>query len=58
MTTMAVILTLVTLVGILLSAWLSGAETGLYTINRVRLTVRSARGDHAATQVHGARPWP
>jgi putative hemolysin len=51
MTTIAVILTLVTIVGILLSAWLSGAETGLYTINRVRLTVRSARGDRAAKQV-------
>jgi CBS domain containing-hemolysin-like protein len=44
----AAIFVSITFVGVLLSASFSGLETGLYTINRVRLTVRDARGEAAA----------
>jgi CBS domain containing-hemolysin-like protein len=37
-----------TLIGIMLSAMFSGLETGLYTINRVRLAVRASRGNRRA----------
>ncbi len=54
----ALIFGLMTLVGVSLSAMFSGLETGLYTINRVRLTVRAAHGDHAAVTLRRilARP--
>jgi len=42
---------LVALVGLGASAVFSGIETGLYTINRVRLTVRAGRGERAATRL-------
>ena len=46
MTPMAAILfAVLILVGLLGSAFYSGMETGLYTINRVRLTVRAGHGD-------------
>ncbi len=38
-------------VGIALSALYSGLETGLYTLNPVRLTVRAARGEAAAVRL-------
>ncbi|MDG2199935.1 MAG: CNNM domain-containing protein [Phycisphaerales bacterium] len=39
---------LLIIVGLLGSAFYSGMETGLYTINRVRLTVRAGHGDARA----------
>ncbi len=39
------------LVGLLLSALFSGLETGLYTLNPVRLTVRAAHGDPSAVRL-------
>ena len=39
------------LVGLGASALCSGIETGLYTINRVRLAVRVGRGDRAALRI-------
>ena len=39
------------LVAILLSALFSGLETGIYTLNRVRLAVRAAHGDRAAVRI-------
>lgn len=41
----------VALVGLGLSALFSGLETGLYTINRVRLTVRASRHDRRAERL-------
>ena len=40
-----------TLMGFVLSGLFSGAETGMYTLNRVRLTVRAARGERAAVRL-------
>jgi CBS domain containing-hemolysin-like protein len=40
-----------TLLGVLLSASFSGLETGLYTINRVRLTVRAGHGLRSAVRL-------
>ncbi len=37
------------LVGLALTGLFAGYETGVYTLNRVRLAVRTARGDRAAT---------
>lgn len=45
------LLLLAALVGIVLSALFSGMETGLYTINRVRLTLRRSEGDLAASRL-------
>jgi CBS domain containing-hemolysin-like protein len=42
---------LVCLVGLTLSALFSGLETGAYSVNRVRLHVRSHHGDRAARQL-------
>jgi CBS domain containing-hemolysin-like protein len=42
---------LMTLAGICLSALFSGLETGLYTINRVRVVVRAKRGESAARRL-------
>ena len=39
------------LVSFFLSALYSGLETGVYTLNRVRLTVRAGRGDEAAVRL-------
>ncbi len=39
------------LIGVVLSALFSGAETGVYTLNRVRLAVRAARGERAAVRL-------
>ncbi len=39
------------LIGIVLSAVFSGLETGLYTINRVRLIVRASRNDRRAVRL-------
>ncbi|MHC4127422.1 MAG: CNNM domain-containing protein [Planctomycetota bacterium] len=39
------------LAGICLSALFSGLETGLYTINRVRIVVRANRGERAARRL-------
>ncbi|MHC5002579.1 MAG: CNNM domain-containing protein [Planctomycetota bacterium] len=41
----------IVLLGLTLSALFSGLETGLYTINRVRLAVRDGHGDPAAMRV-------
>ncbi|HBZ96590.1 MAG TPA: hypothetical protein DEO57_01950 [Phycisphaerales bacterium] len=41
----AILFGVLILVGLLGSAFYSGMETGLYTINRVRLTVRAGHGD-------------
>lgn len=51
MTTDIVLYILLALLGIILSALFSGSETGLYTINRVRLVVRANRGERAAQRV-------
>ena len=40
--TLLIVAISITLVGVLLSALYSGLETGLYTINRIRLDVRAA----------------
>ena len=40
-----------TLVGFVFSALFSGLETGIYTFNRVRLTVLAARGNAAAVRL-------
>ncbi len=47
-----------TLIGLGLSAFFSGLETGLYTVNPVRLTVRAKRGERAAMRLQNelARP--
>lgn len=42
---------LLTLVSVILSAMFSGLETGLYTINRVRVAVRAGRGELAAVRI-------
>ena len=42
---------LLALAGVMLSAYFSGSEIGLYTINRVRLTVRANRGEHSALRL-------
>lgn len=42
---------LLALTGLLLSALFSGLETGLYTINRVRLTVRASHGEVQAVRL-------
>jgi CBS domain containing-hemolysin-like protein len=42
---------LMMLAGICLSALFSGLETGLYTINRVRVVVRANRGERAALRL-------
>ncbi len=39
------------LIGIVLSAVFSGLETGIYTINRVRLIVRASRNDRRAVRL-------
>ncbi|MHC4947081.1 MAG: CNNM domain-containing protein, partial [Planctomycetota bacterium] len=44
---------LVALAGVLLSALFSGMETGLYTINRVRLAVRAGAGEPRALRLRG-----
>ena len=55
MTTAEVILlALLTLVGVGLSALFSGLETGLYTINRVRLTVRADADESHETRADGS----
>src|SRR6267142_2727621 len=41
----------VALLAMILSALFSGIETGLYTINRVRLTVRASHGDRRASRL-------
>ena len=51
MTTHELIWLLVAFTGLLLSALCSGLEIGLYTINRVRLAVRSGRGDRRAVRL-------
>jgi CBS domain containing-hemolysin-like protein len=42
---------LAALAGIVLSALFSGLETGVYTINRVRVLVRADRGERAARRI-------
>lgn len=42
---------LIALVGLMLSAIFSGIETGLYTLNRVRLTVLAGGGDQRALRL-------
>ncbi|MCZ6836485.1 MAG: CNNM domain-containing protein [Planctomycetota bacterium] len=49
--TQLLILIGVTLLGLVLSALYSGMETGLYTLNRVRVTVRAGRGDKRAMRL-------
>jgi CBS domain containing-hemolysin-like protein len=46
--TQLVVFAAMVLCGLLLSALYSGAETGLYTLNRVRLAVRAAAGQRSA----------
>ncbi|MCH2135946.1 MAG: CNNM domain-containing protein [Phycisphaerales bacterium] len=45
------LLSIAALVGIVLSALFSGMETGLYTMGRVRLSLRRAEGDRAAQRL-------
>jgi putative hemolysin len=52
MTFMLIVFGVLALVGLLGSAFYSGMETGLYTINRVRLKVRSGHGDSKADWLH------
>ena len=51
MNTHELIWLLVAIAGLLLSALCSGLEIGLYTLNRVRLAVRSGRGDRQAIRL-------
>ena len=51
MTTHELIWFIVAITGLLLSALCSGLEIGLYTLNRVRLAVRSGRGDRQAIRL-------
>ena len=51
MTTHELIWLIVAITGLLLSALCSGLEIGLYTLNRVRLAVRSGRGDRQAIRL-------
>ena len=44
--------------GLVLSALYSGSETGLYTINRVRLDVRAAAGERRARWLQALRARP
>jgi CBS domain containing-hemolysin-like protein len=44
--------------GLILSASFSGIETGLYTINRVRLIVRAGSGDRRASRLLGELDHP
>ncbi|MCH8165890.1 MAG: DUF21 domain-containing protein [Planctomycetes bacterium] len=46
------------LLGVVLSALFSGLETGLYTLNRVRLLVRAGRRDRSAMRLHGELEHP
>ena len=46
------------LLGLTLSASFSGIETGLYTINRVRLIVRAGSGDRRAARLLGELEHP
>ena len=46
-----VIWLIIAIAGLLLSAICSGLEIGLYTLNRVRLAVRSGRGDRRAIRL-------
>jgi putative hemolysin len=48
----------VALAGLLLSATYSGLETGLYTLNRVRLAVRADRGNRAARRLRAMLDAP
>jgi len=48
----------VALVGVALSAFFSGSEIGLYTINRVRLIVRANRGEPAALRLQRIMDHP
>ena len=48
---MTAIFAIVALLGVALSAVLAGLEIGLYTVNRVRLTVRADRGDSRAARI-------
>jgi len=49
--TEAILYLAITLVGICFSALFSGMETGIYTINRVRLSVRAGRKEAAALRL-------
>jgi putative hemolysin len=51
----AFIYILCTLVGFAGSTMYSGLETGLYTLNPVRLTLRASHGDRTAMQIRHAR---
>ena len=45
------------LIGIVLSAVYSGLETGIYSINRVRLIVRSGQNERRAVRLQRSA-WP
>lgn len=47
-----------TVIGLAVSALFSGLETGIYTLNRVRLTVRAARRDRLALGVRSMMRSP
>jgi len=49
---------LMAIVGLGFSAMFSGIETGTYTLNRVRLTVRAGRGDRAAVLLRNELQQP
>ena len=51
MTNAVIAYSLLSLIGILLSALFSGLETGIYSLNRVRLLVRAGRGDQQAIRL-------
>ncbi len=52
-TSMLILFLSLAIIGIVGSALYSGIETGLYTINRVRLTVRAGQGDGRASWLLG-----
>lgn len=53
MTNAIIAYTLLGITGLLLSALFSGMETGVYSLNRVRLLVRASRGDKQAIRLQG-----
>jgi putative hemolysin len=46
-----IVISVVAMIALVFSALFAGLETGLYTLNRVRLTVRASRGDQAAARL-------
>lgn len=58
MTVEVVLFIVLAIFGVLLSALCSGLETGVYTINRVRLAVRAGAGEHRALRLKAEMDHP